>query len=270
MTPLLLTLAAAAVGLLGVAFWWIRRNNLAVQPAGRAPLHTRPLPAGCDLGAALMASSTDTRSGGTAGATGTPGSGTAGAAPGAARPGQNPAPKRKVSTGPSRRTFLRNSWLVSTLGLTAGFGGATLAFLWPNLRGGFGAEIDVDAEETILGAIETDRGPFAYPAGRMWLTAYDASIDTGGVYTDVVQSGGVMALYHTCVHLGCRVPWSVGPQRFQCPCHGSNYNFWGEYILGPAPRGLDRFATRVENGRVLVDTSRVITGPSRQTSVYDA
>lgn len=258
MTPLLLTLAAVVAGLLGAAFWWIRRTNLAVQPAGRMPLHTRPLPVGCDLGALLMAAPTDTRPSGP---------GTAGDP---ARSGQAPAPRRKVSTGPTRRAFLRNSWLISTLGLMGGFGGATLAFLWPNLRGGFGAEIDVDAEETILGAIETDRGPFAYPAGRMWLTAYDAALDADGVYTDVVASGGIMALYHTCVHLGCRVPWSVGPQRFQCPCHGSNYNFWGEYILGPAPRGLDRFATRVENGRVLVDTSRVITGPSRQTSVYDA
>lgn len=261
MNPFLLTLAAVVAGLLGAAFWWIRRTNLAVQPAGRAPLHSRPLPTGCDLGALLMSAPTDTRP-----------SGSPGTAGGAARPGGAPAtaPRRKVSTGPTRRTFLRNSWLISTLGLLGGFGGATLAFLWPNLRGGFGAEIDVDSEETILAAIAADRGPFPYPAGRMWLTAYDPAIDTDGVYADVVESGGVMALYHTCVHLGCRVPWSVGPQRFQCPCHGSNYNFWGEYILGPAPRGLDRFAVRVENGRVLVNTAQIVTGPSRQTTVYDA
>ena len=53
MTPLLLTLAVVVAGLLGVALWWIRRTNLAVQPAGRAPLHSRPLPAGCGLGALL-------------------------------------------------------------------------------------------------------------------------------------------------------------------------------------------------------------------------
>ena len=267
MTPLLLTLAVVVAGLLGVALWWIRRTNLAVQPAGRAPLHSRPLPAGCGLGALLMAAPTGTRPSGPA-TSGAAKSGTTGGAP---RPGGSQAPRRKVSTGPTRRTFLRNSWLISMLGLLGGFGGATLAFLWPNLRGGFGAEIDVDDEETILAAISADRGPFPYPAGRMWLTQYDPAIDSDGVYSDVVAQGArVMALYHTCVHLGCRVPWNVAPQRFQCPCHGSNYNFWGEYILGPAPRGLDRFAVRVENGRVLVNTAQIVTGPSRQTSVYDA
>ncbi len=262
---LLFTLTAVFAVLLGAAFWWIRRQNLAVVPVGRTPLHTRPLPAGCDMGALLMSAdvtTTDTQSSSPAG---TPGG------PGPQPPGAPRVPRRKLSTGPSRREFLRNAWSVSMLGLLGGFGGATLAFLWPNLRGGFGAEIDVDSEETILAYIADNQGPMPYPAGRMWLTEYDPALDPEGEYSDVVAEGSrVMALYHTCVHLGCRVPWNVGPQRFQCPCHGSNYNFWGEYILGPAPRGLDRFRTRTENGRVLVDTAQVVTGPSRQTSVYEA
>ena len=31
--------------------------------------------------------------------------------------------------------------------------------------------------------------------------------------------------------------------------------------LGPAPRGLDRFAHEVQDGQLIVDTSKVILGP---------
>lgn len=76
-----------------------------------------------------------------------------------------------------------------------------------------------------------------------------------------------MALYQRCVHLGCRVPWCVSSTRFECPCHKSRYNRWGEYQDGPAPRGLDRFALSVVDGRVLVDTRAVVTGPPRSGGV---
>ena len=50
-----------------------------------------------------------------------------------------------------------------------------------------------------------------------------------------------MPLYQRCVHLGCRVPFCESSKWFECPCHGSKYNGVGEYQLGPAPRGMDRF-----------------------------
>ncbi|MDP8928895.1 MAG: hypothetical protein M3O70_10045, partial [Actinomycetota bacterium] len=52
---------------------------------------------------------------------------------------------------------------------------------------------------------------------------------------------------------------------FECPCHGSRYNIWGD----PAPRGLDRFAVTVERGDVVVDTSTIVTGPARQAGGLD-
>jgi cytochrome b6-f complex iron-sulfur subunit len=78
-----------------------------------------------------------------------------------------------------------------------------------------------------------------------------------------------MALYQVCVHLGCKVPWCESSQWFECPCHGSRYNRWGEFRGGPAGRGLDRFAVTVEDGRVIVDTSVIIEGPSRQANSLD-
>jgi cytochrome b6-f complex iron-sulfur subunit len=196
--------------------------------------------------------------------------GTGSGAEGASTPDVLAAPKRNVDHTPSRRSFLRASWLVGTLGMAGAFGGASLAFLWPTVSGRFGAELDVGDQEEILAIIRENRGPFPYPAGRMYLVAYDPAEDPDGQYSDAVGEGAqVMALYQKCVHLGCRVPWCQTAQWYQCPCHGSNYNRWGEWQIGPAPRGLDRFPVRVENGRVLVNTNpaQLITGPNRQSPV---
>jgi len=73
----------------------------------------------------------------------------------------------------------------------------------------------------------------------------------------------VYALSQKCPHLGCRVPFCDSSGRFECPCHGSKYDLGGEWIEGPAPRGMDRFALKLVGGNLVADTSKTITGPSR-------
>jgi cytochrome b6-f complex iron-sulfur subunit len=75
------------------------------------------------------------------------------------------------------------------------------------------------------------------------------------------MEAGFVALYQKCVHLGCRVPQCVTSQWFECPCHGSQYNQVGEKKGGPAPRGLDRFATEVAGNVLTVNTGTIIQGP---------
>jgi menaquinol-cytochrome c reductase iron-sulfur subunit len=60
----------------------------------------------------------------------------------------------------------------------------------------------------------------------------------------------VIAISTRCMHLGCPVRWIEASQRFICPCHGGVYNFAGEREGGPPVRPLDRFFTRIRNGRV--------------------
>jgi cytochrome b6-f complex iron-sulfur subunit len=164
----------------------------------------------------------------------------------------------------SRREFFRRSLLASVGLFSAQFGAASLAFLWPNLRGGFGGLVDLGlTPDAIKQQIEQDNQPFYFGAGRFYLVAYEGE-GAESTYQGLV-SEGLMALYQKCVHLGCRVPFCQQSQWFECPCHGSKYNRAGEYRDGPAPRGLDRFAVRVENDTVTVDTSTVVTGPPRGT-----
>ncbi len=61
-----------------------------------------------------------------------------------------------------------------------------------------------------------------------------------------------VAISTRCAHLGCPVRYVQASERFICPCHGGVYGFDGKVEGGPPVRPLDRFETRVENGRVLV------------------
>jgi cytochrome b6-f complex iron-sulfur subunit len=181
------------------------------------------------------------------------------------------APASKPKTVLSRRDFFRGGLLASLGVFTAQFGGATLAFLWPNLTGGFGSLITLtDTPDSILEQIRSARQPFYFGAGRFYLINYNGDGDKpGGIYdgltAEVPGSGRLMALYQKCAHLGCRVPFCDQSQWFECPCHGSKYNYAGEYELGPAPNGLQRFVVKIAGGQVTVDTGNPTAGPPRGT-----
>ncbi|MGZ8661985.1 MAG: QcrA and Rieske domain-containing protein [Actinomycetota bacterium] len=167
----------------------------------------------------------------------------------------------------SRRDFFRTSLIVSFAVFAAEFGGATIAFLWPNLKGGFGSVIAAGNIDDILAEIADTGGPVYNGAGRFYLVTYDGAA-TGDVdyAAEGVAAQGIMPLYQRCVHLGCRVPFCASSKWFECPCHGSKYNEAGEYRLGPAPKGLDRFKITIdEGGNVFVDTSTIVSGPPRGT-----
>ena len=176
-------------------------------------------------------------------------------------------PPDEETLGVTRRQVLNRGIFASfALTLTA-FGGASLAFLWPTLSGGFGSKIRAGKKEEILKEIEDKKEPFYLATGRFYINPYpqDAVDKAKGIQAySAVMDGyeeGLVALYQKCVHLGCRVPWCETSQWFECPCHGSQYNAVGEKKGGPAPRGLDRFAIQVTGGDVFVDTKVIVDGP---------
>ena len=176
-----------------------------------------------------------------------------------------PAPKAPKPV--SRREFFRKSLIGSLLVYGAQFGGATIAFLWPNLKGGFGSVVRAGKLADIQSSISETKQPYYFGSGRFYLVGYEGQADGGVDYAaNGVAAQGIMPLYQRCVHLGCRVPYCASSGWFECPCHGSKYNGAGEYKLGPAPRGMDRFRIEVtDGGDVMVDTSQVILGPPRGT-----
>lgn len=181
--------------------------------------------------------------------------------------GVRPATPRPTAKRPrvNRRSFLRATWIGGILAALAGFGTGSIYFLWPNLTSGFGTKIKAGTKSQVDAGIKQNNGYFYVPEGRFYLVPY-AGNGANTIYKAVNAASGYLALYQRCVHLGCRVPWCPSSQWWECPCHGSKYNHAGEYKEGPAPRGLDRFAIIVQGDTLVVDTSKIITGPPRGTN----
>lgn len=163
--------------------------------------------------------------------------------------------------GVNRRQFFTRA-LGITFGAFMGLNGvAYLGFLWPRLSGGFGSDIDVGAVADIQAEVIQSDGsilPKFVPEARAYIVPFaEADLSRSQFGGLPVAVGGLSALFQRCVHLGCRVPWCETSQGFECPCHGSKYNYAGEYEAGPAPRNLDRFEVAEENGRMIVKTGTI-------------
>ncbi len=183
--------------------------------------------------------------------------------------------------GVTRRSFF-NRALLAVFGVFLGqFAIASLAFLWPKLGTGFGAPINVGNINDLRGEILQGDGsivPKFVAAAQTWLVPMPESAIPESSFEGLpvvvgasAEAPGIMALWQRCVHLGCRVPSCVPSQGFECPCHGSRYNFHGEYEAGPAPRNMDRFVVELDDaGGVIVQTGEVIETPRavRKTIQY--
>jgi cytochrome b6-f complex iron-sulfur subunit len=166
--------------------------------------------------------------------------------------------------GVTRRSFINRSLLAGMVLGIATFGSTTLAFLWPSPAKGFGSKITVGSTADAAAAF-ANKQPFYNATAKTYIVAYPkADIEKAKAvpaYTPPIIAGmeaGYVALYQTCPHLGCRVPWCPSSQWFECPCHGSKYNAVGEKQGGPAPRGMDRFVFTLSGTDIVVDTGSLV------------
>lgn len=152
-------------------------------------------------------------------------------------------PQEHPERGVDRRQFLNGAW--KTLGVVLIGEGVWTSYDLLNPQAAAGGGL-IDAGP--VSDFEQEGSVSYFLNGRFYVTNHQ---------------GGLRALYQKCPHLGCRVPFCSSSQQFECPCHGSVYNLIGEYLQGPAPRGMDRFEIKIENDRVMVDTGSVFEGPAR-------
>jgi len=171
----------------------------------------------------------------------------------------------------SRRRFLRRSMLgVWGLSTTAAVGGA-LFMMYPNLAGQFGSDLTVGKKAAFPAAKPQNfkigqAGIFYVQTAKTYLSHISAdtqfSLSGENLTNQLVSESFVkdsdgtywVALYQKCVHLGCTVPFRDDCVSFKCPCHGSHYSVDGEFLDGPAPRSLDRFAMSFSGDSVVVST----------------
>lgn len=153
-------------------------------------------------------------------------------------------------TAHTRRQFLRRGWKLGGSLLAVAAGWTVFESLRPLASGASGGTLALGKASNYAPETAT-----YVPEGRLFVA------NTGT---------RLFALSQKCPHLGCRVPFCESSGRFECPCHGSKYDIGGEWIEGPAPRGMDRYPLSVDNatGTLVADTSKLIIGPSRGADLY--
>ena len=59
-----------------------------------------------------------------------------------------------------------------------------------------------------------------------------------GVYID--ENGKTFAVKPVCTHLGCILSWNKEDKTWDCPCHGSRFDYTGKQIENPAIKDLEQ------------------------------
>jgi cytochrome b6-f complex iron-sulfur subunit len=149
-------------------------------------------------------------------------------------------PTQTTGTVGSRRRFLVGVWIGLVGVALAELAWIVVSFLRPARRRAAGPKT---TSVVVAGPVERfEPGSVtAFREGKFYLVRLD--------------DGGFLALHRKCTHLGCTVPWVAEDGRFACPCHASTFDVRGDVLSPPAPRALDLFPVRIENGIVKVDTS---------------
>jgi cytochrome b6-f complex iron-sulfur subunit len=182
------------------------------------------------------------------------------------------AARDQPAAGWSRRQLLRRAvgaglglWLVEVSAGTVGWLWSAVAAATPKVRVG-------TFPDTVLrqGDLPFVDGFPAYVAdARAFVVLVDPARGgwtTGDDPTGEGTTTNVRALSQRCPHLGCRPNPCLEDFWFHCPCHQSRYDRLGikaaGEAFGPAPRGMDRFATSVDRDGVLtIDTAKLTLGP---------
>lgn len=92
---------------------------------------------------------------------------------------------------------------------------------------------------------------YHYIKGKLTMGEVNAEIENGeskvifydghryGAYRD--EKGKLYIVDITCTHLGCELNWNEVEKSWDCPCHGSRFDYKGNILEGPATEPLKQW-----------------------------
>lgn len=77
-------------------------------------------------------------------------------------------------------------------------------------------------------------------------------LEIGAVLVILKEDNSLIAIEHTCTHMGCLVEWNKQENLFICPCHNSKFQEDGKVVEGLAISDLPIYQVKIENNTVFV------------------
>jgi Rieske Fe-S protein len=162
---------------------------------------------------------------------------------------------------PHRRRFLKVSCGALLVGVGGAIGGPVItSFLAPR------------SQRTVTGGDEpSDYGKLDdLPVGVPQKRDVVAETHDAWARTDAKVIGSIWLVRHAdhvaafsavCPHLGCSIGYDDKHQVFYSPCHDSAFDKdTGEWLKGPAPRGMDPLPLEISDGRIRIAYRRFVLG----------
>ncbi|SHJ91775.1 Glycine/D-amino acid oxidase [Clostridium cavendishii DSM 21758] len=100
----------------------------------------------------------------------------------------------------------------------------------------FSENFDV-AKELIIGKIKAGENGIHIEAGEGKIVTLNGT--KYGAYKDYDDILHIVDI--TCTHVGCELKWNDVEKSWDCPCHGSRFNYDGEILEGPATHKLNHY-----------------------------
>jgi len=122
----------------------------------------------------------------------------------------------------------------------------TTADLSLSLGVGWVAEVDNDLANQLISDGLAEEYKQLVPTGNISITEngtvnvaqYENAVVNVGIYKDI--SGEIYAVKPNCSHLGCLLSWNNLDKTWDCPCHGSRFDYMGRNIYEPAIKNLEK------------------------------
>lgn len=94
--------------------------------------------------------------------------------------------------------------------------------------------------------------PTLFSFTRSRVNGWEKTVNSYGAYVVRKSDNSVVVFSNMCTHLACRVKWTEDVQEYICPCHDGHFNAQGEVVLGPPPKPLIEYETKIEEGNLFI------------------
>lgn len=149
----------------------------------------------------------------------------------------------------SRRDFIKTiaAAIGGLIGISVGFPGI-IYLLSPSLSK---AE-----DDSVINLGPLKKYPIGVPARfdftRTKVNGWERTAVNHGLFVLRKNESEARVFSDICTHLACRVNWHPDIQNYVSPCHDGHFDIDGNVVSGPPPRPLDEFATKIEDGNLLI------------------